>query len=71
MSLPNIKEIQTLTISEIENEILLTKKQLFELRLKRVTRQGFKSHLFKHCKHRLSQLLMVQAELLSKEQTKE
>nr|YP_011005863.1 50S ribosomal protein L29 [Desmarestia aculeata]QWK43716.1 ribosomal protein L29 [Desmarestia aculeata]WAM62867.1 50S ribosomal protein L29 [Desmarestia aculeata] len=60
MSLPKIAEIQTLTNTDLENEILSIKKQLFKLRLCRATKQSFKSHQFKHAKHRLGQLLMIQ-----------
>ena len=59
MSLPNIDEITTLTSSELENEILNVKKELFRLRLRRGTKQSFKSHQLKHSKHRLAQLLMI------------
>nr|YP_011006565.1 50S ribosomal protein L29 [Halosiphon tomentosus]WAM63710.1 50S ribosomal protein L29 [Halosiphon tomentosus] len=59
MSLPKIDEIKTLSINELENEILNIRKELFKLRLRRKTKQSFKSHQFKHQKHRLAQLLMV------------
>nr|YP_011007410.1 50S ribosomal protein L29 [Sporochnus bolleanus]WAM64839.1 50S ribosomal protein L29 [Sporochnus bolleanus] len=60
MSLPKINEIKTLNKNDLENEILNIKKQLFKLRLSRATKQSFKSHQFKHVKHRLAQLLMIQ-----------
>nr|YP_010634171.1 50S ribosomal protein L29 [Ecklonia radiata]YP_011006283.1 50S ribosomal protein L29 [Ecklonia cava]YP_011006424.1 50S ribosomal protein L29 [Eisenia bicyclis]QWK43290.1 ribosomal protein L29 [Ecklonia arborea]QWK43574.1 ribosomal protein L29 [Ecklonia radicosa]WAM63428.1 50S ribosomal protein L29 [Ecklonia cava subsp. stolonifera]WAM63287.1 50S ribosomal protein L29 [Ecklonia cava]WAM63569.1 50S ribosomal protein L29 [Eisenia bicyclis] len=60
MSLPKIDEIKNLDKNELENEILNIKKQLFKLRLRRGTKQSFKSHQFKHGKHRLAQLLMIQ-----------
>lgn len=59
MSLPKIDEIIMLNNSEIEDEILNVKKELFNLRLRRKTKQSFKSHQIKHSKHRLSQLLMI------------
>nr|WAM63992.1 50S ribosomal protein L29 [Ishige okamurae] len=59
MGLPKIKEIKTLKLSELEDEILNSKKHLFNLRLLRSTRQDFKSHRFKHIKHRLRQLMMI------------
>ena len=59
MSLPKIDEIISLTSSELEDEILNVKKELFRLRLRRGTKQSFKSHQVKHSKHRLSQLLMI------------
>ena len=60
MSLPKIDEVISLTNSELEDEILNVKKELFKLRLRRGTKQSFKSHQIKHSKHRLSQLLMIQ-----------
>jgi large subunit ribosomal protein L29 len=62
MSFSKIKDILSLTDEEIRKEILLGKKQLFELRLKQGTRQSFKSHSFGHIKHRLGQLLMVKSQ---------
>lgn len=60
MSLPKITEIYNLDDKSIDNEILRTKKELFELRLKKSTNQYFTPHSFRHLKHRLAQLLMVQ-----------
>ena len=60
MSFPKMDEIKTLNESDLENEILNIKKELFKLRLYRGTKQSFKSHQFKHQKHRLAQLLMIQ-----------
>nr|YP_009505177.1 50S ribosomal protein L29 [Endarachne binghamiae]AXC47132.1 50S ribosomal protein L29 [Endarachne binghamiae] len=59
MSLPKIDEITMLTQDELEDEILNVKKELFRLRLRRGTKQSFKSHQIKHSKHRLAQLLMI------------
>jgi large subunit ribosomal protein L29 len=60
MSLPKIKEINLLNKEEITKEILASKKELFELRLKQATKQYFTPHSFRHLKHRIAQLLMVQ-----------
>ncbi|CAM9091581.1 unnamed protein product [Ectocarpus sp. 8 AP-2014] len=59
MSLPKIDEITMLSKSELEDEIFNVKKELFRLRLRRGTKQSFKSHQLKHSKHRLAQLLMI------------
>jgi large subunit ribosomal protein L29 len=59
MHFPKIRDIKDLTEKEIENEILNLQKELFKLRVKRVTRKPFKPHLFKHIKHRLAQLSMI------------
>ncbi|PLZ71456.1 50S ribosomal protein L29, partial [Fischerella thermalis] len=38
------------------------KKELFQLRLQKATRQLEKPHLFRHARHRLAQLLTVESE---------
>lgn len=68
MSFSNINEIKKLSNEEIQNEILTAKKFLFDLRLQKATRQSFKSHLFKHTKHRINQLLMIQSQRIALEQ---
>nr|WDB00720.1 ribosomal protein L29 [Cavernulicola chilensis] len=62
MSLPKIDEVRKLTNEQITEEILLSKKQIFDLRLKKNTRQSFTPHLFRHANHRLSQLFTVRKE---------
>lgn len=71
MSLPKIKEILSLKTDQLDKEILVAKKQLFELRLRQATRQSFKPHSFCHTKHRLSQLLMIKKERLSTNEVKD
>jgi len=60
MSLPQISEIKDLKNEELHQEILQIKKELFDLRFKKATRQTFKPHEIKHAKHRLAQLLTVE-----------
>nr|WRW10615.1 50S ribosomal protein L29 [Ascoseira mirabilis] len=69
MSLPKINEIKALTQDEIDNEILNIKKQLFKLRICQATKRPFKSHQFKHGRHRLSQLLMKKMKKKKKKNT--
>lgn len=71
MSFSKMKEVLVLKDEELSQEILLGKKQLFDLRLKQGTRQSFKSHSFRHIKHRLSQLLMLQSQRVSTNQRKD
>jgi large subunit ribosomal protein L29 len=59
MVLSKISDIKDLDNESLQNEILFVKKELFELRLKKATRQDFKPHNFKHNRRKLSQLLMV------------
>ena len=50
-------EFQTeLTPSVIEKEILVIRKELFNLRFKKATRQPFKAHEIKNTKRRIAQL---------------
>jgi large subunit ribosomal protein L29 len=57
MSFPKFKELDKLiSITDIDKEIFIIQKNLFDLRLKRSASQTIKPHLFKHAKHRLAQL---------------
>lgn len=62
MALSNFKELLNLNSTNITEEIVATKKQLFELRLKKATRQSFKPHLFKTSKRRIAQLLTLESQ---------
>jgi large subunit ribosomal protein L29 len=62
MPLPKISEARELTDEELAEEILAVKRQLFQLRLQKATRQLEKPHQFKHARHRLAQLLTVEGE---------
>jgi large subunit ribosomal protein L29 len=61
MALPKISDIYELDNDQLEVEIVNLRKELFALRMKKATRQDFKPHMFKHSRHRLSQLLTVQS----------
>ncbi len=62
MPLPKISEARDLSDQELAAQIIAVKKQLFQLRLQKATRQLDKPHQFKHAKHRLAQLLTVEHE---------
>lgn len=62
MSLPKIADARELSDEKLAEEIIAVKKQLFQLRLQKATRQLQKPHLFKHARHRLAQLLTVEGE---------
>jgi len=64
MPLPKIEEARNLSDAELDEQIIAVKKQLFQLRLQKATRQLDKPHQFKHSKHRLAQLLTVEHERL-------
>jgi|TARA_B110000240_G_C13485579_1_gene447233 large subunit ribosomal protein L29 len=57
MTLPKYKELESIqTEAEIDQEIFILQKSLFDLRIKRSTNQTIKPHLFKHAKRRIAQL---------------
>ena len=62
MALPKIAEVRNLSDEELAAEVLAVKRELFQLRLEQATRRLEKPHMFKHTKHRLSQLLTVERE---------
>ncbi len=62
MALPKISEARELSDDQLSNEILAMKKQLFQLRLQKATRQLEKPHMFRHARHRLAQLMTVEHE---------
>lgn len=62
MALPKISEARSLNDQELGEQIVAVKKQLFQLRLQKATRQLEKPHQFRHAKHRLAQLLSVEHE---------
>ena len=62
MALPQIEEARQLSDEDLAAEILTVKRELFQLRFEQATRRLEKPHLFKHTKHRLSQLLTVERE---------
>ncbi|MBD2346300.1 50S ribosomal protein L29 [Anabaena subtropica] len=62
MPLPKISEARELSDERLVEEITAVKKQLFQLRLQKATRQLDKPHQFRHARHRLAQLLTVEGE---------
>ena len=57
MTLPKYKNLKEfLTVDEIDQEIFILQKKLFDLRIKKTTNQNFKSHFFKHIKREITQL---------------
>jgi large subunit ribosomal protein L29 len=66
MPLSKIADLRQLGDSEIADQVLALKKQLFDLRLQQATRQEVKSHQFKHIRHQLAQLMTIENERASK-----
>ena len=65
MSFPKYKDLNTLTtISDIDQEIFLLQKNLFDLRIKKTPNQSHKSHLFVHTKRRIAQLKFKKSSMI-------
>ncbi len=63
MALPKIEDVRKLNDEELAEEILATKRKLFDLRFQQATRQlENQNHQFKHTRHRIAQLLTVERE---------
>jgi len=65
MSLPKYKDLDNLTeIVDIDKEIFMLQKNLFDLKVKKSTSQTIKPHLFAHAKRRLVHLKFKKSLLL-------
>jgi large subunit ribosomal protein L29 len=62
MSLPKIEEVRELNDQDLSDQIASVKKELFQLRFQKATRQMEKPHQFKHLRHRLAQLMTIERE---------
>jgi large subunit ribosomal protein L29 len=63
MALSKISEARSLSDEELLTAIAEAKRELFQLRFQKATRQLDKQvHQFKHTRHRLAQLMTVQRE---------
>jgi large subunit ribosomal protein L29 len=60
MAFPKMSDIENLSDEEVNEQILSLKRELFTLRLQKATRRLEKTHLFKHRRHQLSQLLTME-----------
>jgi len=60
MSLSKIATIRQMSDEEISAQIISVKRELFDLRLKKATRQAFKPSQFGTAKHRLGQLMTIE-----------
>jgi len=62
MALPKVSEVRDLSETELDEQIIATKRLLFDLRFQKGTRRLEKSHQFKHTRHRLAQLMTIERE---------
>jgi large subunit ribosomal protein L29 len=67
MSLPSIRELETLDDNALDRKIIETKKEIFDLRLKKATFTSLEPHLFKKAKRVLAQLLTLKTQRQLKE----
>ena len=62
MARPDISEVIKLTDDDLTNKINEVRKELFDLRFQRATRQLSETHRFKEARTKLAQLLTVQGD---------
>lgn len=60
MSFQSFSELKDLDDVKLSQEIVDAKKSLFDMRLKKATRQSFKPHVFKHTKRKIAQLMTIE-----------
>jgi large subunit ribosomal protein L29 len=60
MAFENFSDFKDFDDAKLSEEIVNAKKFLFEIRLKKATRQTFKSHVFKHTKRKIAQLMTIE-----------
>ena len=62
MTRPNTSEVRKLTDADMAEQISEVRRELFDLRFQRATRQLSETHRFKEARIKLAQLLTVQQE---------
>ena len=60
MAFENFSDFKDFDDAKLSEEIVNAKKSLFEIRLKKATRQTFKSNVFKHTKRKIAQLMTIE-----------
>ena len=65
MARSNVSELRQLSDSDIKEQIVGLRRELFDLRFQQATRQLANTHRFKQSRTKLAQLLTVQKERLS------
>jgi large subunit ribosomal protein L29 len=59
MALSKMSDLRDLSSDDVEAQILDLKRQLFDLRFQKATRQTVQPHQFKHTRHKLAQLMTL------------
>jgi ribosomal protein L29 len=71
MSLPKYSQVNSIgTVIEIDQEIFVLQKELFDLRIKQAKKEIVKGHLFIHNKRRIAQLKFKKVSLLKLDNVK-
>jgi ribosomal protein L29 len=65
MSLAKYKEVENFPSEQIQNELFLLRRQLFELKAKRAQKRTISSHLFSHTKRRIAHLKFRESTFLT------
>jgi large subunit ribosomal protein L29 len=60
MALSKAKDFESLSDEDLAEQIAEVRKDLFQLRFQKATRQTVKPHQFKHARHRLAQLMTIE-----------
>jgi large subunit ribosomal protein L29 len=63
MSLPKYKDVQTIDLNEVDEQIVKAKKELLFLRIQKANFSRFSPHLLTHTKHQISQLMTLKRSL--------
>lgn len=63
MIFSKFEELKTLSILELDNELLNLRKEILNLKIQQATFRKIKPHLFKHIKHRISQIMFYKTKL--------
>jgi large subunit ribosomal protein L29 len=62
MALTKMRDLRALSAEEVDTKIQDLKRELFDLRFQKATRQTVQPHQFRQIRHTLAQLMSLQAE---------
>lgn len=59
MALSKMADLQNLSAEEVDAKVQELKKELFDLRFQKATKETIAPHQFKHIQHQIAQLLTL------------
>lgn len=59
MALSKMSDLKNLSVAEIDAKVQELKKELFDLRFQKATKETIQPHRFKHIRHEIAQLLTL------------